>query len=314
MVEMKCGEPITLSGGGGQKYSARRSPPWPFWALKRAESRSSSKSSSSTSPGVKTLPASNSSFFSCFFRFFGRSSTCCCIGCLQFCGIGIQEIDTPPRSVVHDQHGPIDHLDIEGVAQLPTEVCSAVIRRLLNRALDRLVIRDPVEQPGALPLVEQGPVHADFRVLLAGHHLDVGAGLLLERLLDRVVPVEPLDPACGVLRSAPFEVVQDLLERAQGPMFPLVLDEGLDLLEVVPLHVDRRHDGPVLELDLPLFRIPDLHVAPDVLHGILDPRHVGERSEEHTSELQSRLHLVCRLLLEKKKQNKKVSGQCIYHR
>src|SRR2546422_6781518 len=32
----------------------------------------------------------------------------------------------------------------------------------------------------------------------------------------------------------------------------------------------------------------------------------GERrSEEHTSELQSRLHLVCRLLLEKKKKNKK---------
>src|SRR2546429_6978924 len=28
------------------------------------------------------------------------------------------------------------------------------------------------------------------------------------------------------------------------------------------------------------------------------------RSEEHTSELQSRLHLVCRLLLEKKKQNR----------
>src|SRR2546422_3451831 len=27
----------------------------------------------------------------------------------------------------------------------------------------------------------------------------------------------------------------------------------------------------------------------------------GNRSEEHTSELQSRLHLVCRLLLEKKK-------------
>src|SRR3989449_3204053 len=29
----------------------------------------------------------------------------------------------------------------------------------------------------------------------------------------------------------------------------------------------------------------------------------GARSEEHTSELQSRLHLVCRLLLEKKKKN-----------
>src|SRR2546429_4560874 len=30
-------------------------------------------------------------------------------------------------------------------------------------------------------------------------------------------------------------------------------------------------------------------------------RQRGQRSEEHTSELQSRLHLVCRLLLEKKK-------------
>src|SRR2546429_3041339 len=30
---------------------------------------------------------------------------------------------------------------------------------------------------------------------------------------------------------------------------------------------------------------------------------VGHRSEEHTSELQSRLHLVCRLLLEKKKKH-----------
>src|SRR2546422_6772828 len=33
---------------------------------------------------------------------------------------------------------------------------------------------------------------------------------------------------------------------------------------------------------------------------VLDP-HRERRSEEHTSELQSRLHLVCRLLLEKKK-------------
>src|SRR5687768_18219715 len=31
------------------------------------------------------------------------------------------------------------------------------------------------------------------------------------------------------------------------------------------------------------------------------------RSEEHTSELQSRLHLVCRLLLEKKKKKKKTT-------
>src|SRR2546422_6609428 len=39
-------------------------------------------------------------------------------------------------------------------------------------------------------------------------------------------------------------------------------------------------------------------------------RRARRRSEEHTSELQSRLHLVCRLLLEKKKKNaKKVTHQ-----
>src|SRR5688572_32765733 len=34
-------------------------------------------------------------------------------------------------------------------------------------------------------------------------------------------------------------------------------------------------------------------------------RHKGHRSEEHTSELQSQSNLVCRLLLEKKKKNKR---------
>src|SRR2546429_7188274 len=34
-------------------------------------------------------------------------------------------------------------------------------------------------------------------------------------------------------------------------------------------------------------------------------QHADDRSEEHTSELQSRLHLVCRLLLEKKKKEYK---------
>src|SRR2546429_790433 len=38
----------------------------------------------------------------------------------------------------------------------------------------------------------------------------------------------------------------------------------------------------------------------DLYAAYLDQRH--GRSEEHTSELQSRLHLVCRLLLEKKNQ------------
>src|SRR2546422_1644075 len=38
-------------------------------------------------------------------------------------------------------------------------------------------------------------------------------------------------------------------------------------------------------------------------HHPVDRASMRPRSEEHTSELQSRLHLVCRLLLEKKKTN-----------
>src|SRR2546422_1857794 len=56
-------------------------------------------------------------------------------------------------------------------------------------------------------------------------------------------------------------------------------------------------------------RAQELHVAhfdrPAAHDRAANPRHRGARaaarSEEHTSELQSRLHLVCRLLLEKKK-------------
>src|SRR2546422_8563731 len=54
--------------------------------------------------------------------------------------------------------------------------------------------------------------------------------------------------------------------------------------QVVGRHLLRRHQQPLLA------RIGRLYAAVEEI-----------RSEEHTSELQSRLHLVCRLLLEKKK-------------
>src|SRR2546422_7090980 len=57
-----------------------------------------------------------------------------------------------------------------------------------------------------------------------------------------------------------------------------------------------------------------------VAHALAFPRGVGglhtmrlERSEEHTSELQSRLHLVCRLLLEKKKKNTIIANAYSMH-
>src|SRR5690606_42090402 len=47
--------------------------------------------------------------------------------------------------------------------------------------------------------------------------------------------------------------------------------------------------------------LPNLRLEPP--HHALDELGKAERSEEHTSELQSRENLVCRLLLEKKKRN-----------
>src|SRR5690625_5553961 len=50
----------------------------------------------------------------------------------------------------------------------------------------------------------------------------------------------------------------------------------------------------------------DRGVDADHLPGGIDQRATGGRSEEHTSELQSRGHLVCRLLLVKKKKKIKI--------
>src|SRR5437870_8030417 len=72
-------------------------------------------------------------------------------------------------------------------------------------------------------------------------------------------------------------------------------------------------DGMIRSVTAAGVRPPDSAVVIDgagrtLLPGLIDAHvHIGreERSEEHTSELQSRGHLVCRLLLEKKKKRQK---------
>src|SRR2546422_6520289 len=66
------------------------------------------------------------------------------------------------------------------------------------------------------------------------------------------------------------------------------------------------HDALPISLGLRFVLFTELLRTSDVvtLHVPLDDSTRNLiRSEEHTSELQSRLHLVCRLLLEKKKNN-----------
>src|SRR5256884_9782697 len=80
----------------------------------------------------------------------------------------------------------------------------------------------------------------------------------------------------------------------------------LSLHDALPISSCRRRNNPVgLEklregLFSPVGARPDARSQPKARLRIL-------RSEEHTSELQSRLHLVCRLLLEKKKKSRRAS-------
>src|SRR2546421_8508267 len=82
----------------------------------------------------------------------------------------------------------------------------------------------------------------------------------------------------------------------------------LSLHDALPICRDAhaRTGGAVTRVEQhPLAGFRVLHVDPTRVRELAFPRVVDRdgRSEEHTSELQSRSDLVCRLLLEKKKKN-----------
>src|SRR5690554_3289748 len=121
---------------------------------------------------------------------------------------------------------------------------------------------------------------------LADHHLrvlDPGAVELYSHDLLRPVhrlrhvhgPARRPDPAAPAdcpAQAFPCPIIKNPPEHGSGGVFA-VTGSGLAWLRVVGV------DHVIMLIHLP-------------------------RSEEHTSELQSRPHLVCRLLLEKKKKNK----------
>src|SRR5207249_7106105 len=96
---------------------------------------------------------------------------------------------------------------------------------------------------------------------------------------------------CRDLHSFPTRRSSDLEQR-------LVLRLPSEPRDRAVVAVAIRHAGDRAPGDV------EIRLAPDSQRALLTAvaRHVGEdrRSEEHTSELQSRFDLVCRLLLEKK--------------
>src|SRR2546429_5211905 len=83
-----------------------------------------------------------------------------------------------------------------------------------------------------------------------------------------------------------------------------ILEAALRVAAVLSNHAERGALGGLRNQPIKIGCIVgDKPHAGGIRGAVLGEAHDGlhERSEEHTSELQSRLHLVCRLLLEKNK-------------
>src|SRR2546422_7496486 len=83
----------------------------------------------------------------------------------------------------------------------------------------------------------------------------------------------------------------------RSTLFPYTTLFRSDHCEAIALVLEKGESGQVYNVGTGEER-PNLEVA---------EANLGLRSEEHTSELQSRLHLVCRLLLEKKKKKRQLT-------
>src|SRR5690625_5847837 len=96
----------------------------------------------------------------------------------------------------------------------------------------------------------------------------------------------------------------DIPEDTREGQDTIQIDEAFDkftpLVLLVPKGDIAREDKLASELET-LPNIKSIVSYTDAVGSGIPPEFLAERSEEHTSELQSRGHLVCRLLLEKKK-------------
>src|SRR5215813_14566604 len=132
-------------------------------------------------------------------------------------------------------------------------------------------------------LLERAFVHQEFETLAGGE--------LAARMLGLDTPFTAAGARAG---TPPFEVFANVFHvRAQFDKA-----DHLPLLERVPGFQRPGHRKAVADRPAPFDR-RSRAVTPDAQSS-----RPGHRSEEHTSELQSRPQLVCRPLLEKQKHNR----------
>src|SRR5687768_17648793 len=96
-----------------------------------------------------------------------------------------------------------------------------------------------------------------------------------------------------VTRAPPLDIAFVFIDTAPTEIYTLSLHDALPICPMVISGL--RHVRPSIS------RLQSARTRSKPTWSVGAGCHVRSRSEEHTSELQSRLHLVCRLLLEKKK-------------
>src|SRR5437870_7916043 len=105
------------------------------------------------------------------------------------------------------------------------------------------------------------------------------------------------------MRAEKQHITKEYLERLNASPFFIVVDyQGLKVARITELRKRLTKAGAEMHVvKNSIFRLAAKEAGVADLGGTLAGQ-LAVRSEEHTSELQSRGHLVCRLLLEKKKE------------
>src|SRR5690554_5086504 len=141
--------------------------------------------------------------------------------------------------------------------------------------------------------LKNGYFFTNYNIILPIHKKTVS--IFVEKItMSKLISKLGINP---LLQSALNDLKISVATEIQEQVIPLILQQKEDIVALA-----KTGTGKTAAFGLPLLQMVD--VENDSLQTlILSPtRELSQqRSEEHTSELQSRPHLVCRLLLEKKK-------------
>src|SRR5690625_5835627 len=101
-----------------------------------------------------------------------------------------------------------------------------------------------------------------------------------------------------------FENADYVTGNFENPVLKRAEDSYEKLEKQIHLHTDAEAVKALKKMNFTTVNLANNHMMDYGEEGLQDTLETFDRSEEHTSELQSRGHLVCRLLLEKKKTKK----------